>query len=211
MTDAPKYPKYHRASAFGVQDQTHFKFNSYHTRLEPNVPFKAIFDPIFWVHARERLKKGDIIRVQAYDDSFDVWVTVGRVLDGGIEMSLMPRMPVADPQGAAEGVHIGELTERCVPLDAEGNPVPRVQFTPVTKWRVIGLDNKEVVRDLETEAEAVERLGQYLADLHLRYPTIEESDAAREAGEAAAAKLAAATGAAKAARPTKPAKTASPS
>lgn len=210
---AEKYPKYHRASAFGVQDQTHFKFNSYHTRLEPHVPFQAIFDPVFWVHARERLKKDDMIRVQAYDDSFDVWITVSKVLDGGIQMRYMygDSGAVTDPQGAADEVRIGELTERCVPLDAEGNPVPRVQFTPVTKWRVIGLDNKEVVRDLETEAEAVERLGQYLVDLHLRYPTIEESDAAREAGEAAAAKLAAATGAAKAARPTKPAKTTSPS
>jgi hypothetical protein len=182
--------KHHRAGAFGVQDQSHFKYQSYFTRLQPDTPFECLFDPVFWAHSRERLEVNDIIRAQAYDGSFDVFITVAKKFDGGVQMrylygDLGPNVNPAELTGLVE--------ERCVPLDAEGNPVVRVDFVPATKWRVIGLDNKEVIRNLESEAEAIVYRDKYLAEMHMRLPTSEESQAGKEAGDAADAARAART------------------
>lgn len=174
--------KLHRANAFGVQDQAHFKYQSYHTRLQPDTPFEVLFDPVFWAHSRERLEVDDVIRVKAYDNSFDVFLTVLKKLDGGVQMRFLYGYlgPNADPNMIPDAAE-----ERCVPLDAEGMPVVRVNFVPATKWRVIGIDNQEIIRNLETEDEAVAYRDKYLADLRMRLPTQEEAEAAKAAGDAA--------------------------
>ena len=47
----------------------------------------------------------------------------------------------------------------------EGPPISRVEHTPATKWRVIGLDGGEVSRGHPTKAEAEAALKRYAAAL----------------------------------------------
>lgn len=171
---------HHRPSAFGPQDQAHFRYSDYFTRLEPDVGFAQIFDPGFWLHAKEKLKVDDIVRIQAHDREFDITVTVQAVVAGGIIMRFLtgdPGSNIDDPFRAIAEIRNRNIEPKVVPLNKDGEPIIRFEFIPTTKWRILGLNGAEVARDIQTKPEAELKYQAYLKEINMRLPTAEEVEA----------------------------------
>lgn len=171
-------------NAFNTQDQSHYVHQTYTIIMEAGVTFDDLFAPGFWVHGRTKLRQRDLVRCVAQDGSFDVTLTVVAAPAGGVVMRFLsgdPGSNIDDPLVAAAEARRAGTQIRPVPLDAEGNPVVRVQFLPATKWRVLGIDGKEVDRNFATQHDAEQRMNAYLREIHMRLPTAEELQAAKAA------------------------------
>jgi len=129
----------------------------------------------------------DVIRAVASDGSFDVSVTVRAKPAGGAIVEMWPKLP-ADytAQSDAEAKPL-----QVVPILPNGKAAIRVDYTDVTKWRLVGLDGNVVVEGLADEADAVKRRDEYLRQLHMRLPSDAEFAEAAAAREAQAAEIAA--------------------
>ena len=120
-------------------------------------------DPTFWQHHSKKMAQGELIRVRAVDGTFDVQLVVDLVLHGGLKVSEWPKWPAAaavveDDAPAAVVVavpkkHLG------------GEELPRVDFVPKAKWRVIGLDGQEHSRNHASREIAEKTMAQYMAAL----------------------------------------------
>ena len=172
--------EFHSPHAFNPSDQTSFKYSEYFRRLEPGVTFEQIFQPAFWLHVKGKLRQDDVIRLQAYDRSFDVLVTVRAVVAGGVIMRFLSGDPgpnIEDPFRAVAEIRNKNLEPQIAPLNAQGESLVRFEFIPTTKWRVLGLNGAEVKRNIETREEAELHLSAYLKEINMRLPTEEESKA----------------------------------
>ena len=166
----------HNAFQNNAANRDGLETQEYLTTLGETETFEDLFDPSFWRHhATGRLKDLDVIRVRAADASFDVFVTVERVIPGGAEIQFLHgRLPLK-----YHGLHAHEIREalskdeadfECVKLNQDGRAVPRVEQLP-TGWRVVGNDNEIVEKDLKSKTLADNRLDRYLRELNLRMPT----------------------------------------
>jgi hypothetical protein len=166
-----------RPAAMAPQSQFQFKFQQYFERLDPGVEFADLFDPTFWIHVRRKLNQFDIVRVVAYDNSFDVHLTVQSMPGGGVVMRFLygdPGPKVDDPFKFIRELRESRATPSIVPMDPAGTPLVKIQYIPATKWRLLGLDGGEVQKDMETREDAEKVMGEYLAEINMRLPTDEE-------------------------------------
>jgi hypothetical protein len=131
------------------------------------------------------LIEGDIVRVIAADRSFDVDVTVDKIVHGGIEISLRGgRVPVE-----FKGFHSDEIREVFkrdesqfeVVRMANGKPLPRVEYMDrLDSYRVVGNDNDVIEDAIKAKGKAEARLERYLREARLRLPTEAEAAKHRE-------------------------------
>jgi hypothetical protein len=161
----------------------------YSTVLDSGVAFEDLFVPSFWKHhasGTRALVEGDIVRVRAPDGAFDVFVTVEKLVPGGITVSLMSgRVP-----REYKGFHQDEIREifakdesefDVVKMDHEGKPVVRVEWMErLQTYRVVGNDNDVIEADIKAKSKADDRLDKYLRDLRLRMPSTAEQATHRE-------------------------------
>lgn len=155
---------------------SHFFLRKFFT-LDQGVEFAELFKPGFW--ANHKLNENDIIRVRAWDGSFDCELTVVASEQGGTRVDFFPRFPpeFEDPTS------VDAVRQKVVPF-VNGKPAVRVDFQSGTLWRVIGLDGSMVARDIKKEADAVHVMEAYLKTLGMVMPSDEEIVAAAEAWEA---------------------------
>ncbi len=125
------------------------------------IEYADLFDPTFWRHHAAKFRKGNLIRMRRVDGAWDVQLNVVASVQGGLQVELWPKMPDATAaQRAAE-----QMAAAIQVREVNGRPVPRVEHTPATKWRVIGLDGNEVSRGYETKRAAEDAMRTYAATL----------------------------------------------
>lgn len=131
------------------------------TDVPESIQFSDLFDPTFWRHHATKFKPHDLIRVRRVDGAWDVTLNVVAREAGGLLVETWPKWPSEEDEAAAEA-------EKAKPIEARqinGQTVPRVEHTPATKWRVIGLDGNEYRRGFATKKEAETALRAYAASL----------------------------------------------
>ncbi len=168
--------KHLRARGLMPSDTAQQQYTSYCETLSPDVAFEEIFNPSFWVHHKTKLKRNDIIRLIAHDRSFDIDVTVAKINPSGIVVEYRGGRPPAgaDPVKSERDAIARSMKIQIVPLWSDGKPVVRVEHLPKTRWRVLGLEKKEIRRDMETREEAEQAMLKYLEDIRMRMPSEEE-------------------------------------
>lgn len=129
----------------------HFNITTYNEIVD-GFTVEDLLEPTTWRHHASKFKQGDLLFVMAADGSYDVALRVSAVMRDGVKVHLWPF--VGEIEAAREPVATEQKT-------IDGEPVPRVEFTKVTKWRGIGIGGDEVFRDIATKAEAVKMLAEY--------------------------------------------------
>lgn len=132
---------------------------SWHVLLPEGVAYADLFRPEFWMHHATKLRQHDLIRVRAADGAFDVMLNVVMTTRGGTLVEEWPKWPTEADNDAAKNA----VAEPIAVREVYGRPVPRVEHTPKTKWRVIGLDGSEISREHPTKDAAETALRQYVA------------------------------------------------
>lgn len=146
--------------AQAIRQTAEFHYQTYVVDIPEGHAFSDLFVPTYWGH-HKRLNPRDMVRAVALDGSFDVMLTVTTRGQGGVVMALWPKMPAADRIEAAPEHDMDG------PRMVNGKPVPRVDHTKATKWRVIGLDNQEHSSGYATKAEAEAAMRGYMRSIGL--------------------------------------------
>ena len=161
--------------------------NHWEIHLDDTDDFCDIWIPSWFRHhcsegANGRFLENDIVRLIAADRSFDIYVSIEKILPGGIEVFfLYGRLPEE-----IAGLDAYEIRRRyvknetefaLVKMDAEGKAFVRVEHLPASKWRIVGDDRQVVAEGIVSKSEADKRLSKYLFDMNLRLPTPSESAA----------------------------------
>lgn len=185
--------KYLRPGALTSADLSAQKFATYFEKLPEDVDYADCFDPAFWRH-HKKLRQYDVVRLARVDGDFDIFVTVRRVVAGGVVVDFFGGRPPLgiDPYEIAEVALGTAMKVRVAPIGPEGRPVIRIEHTNKTQWRVLGLNNQEVVRDITSRDLALVELANYLDSIRMRNPTEEELGANAAAKMRAASEKAAA-------------------
>lgn len=145
-----------------------YMYSTRFVSLPPDIEFGDLFKPAFWAHHAARLKLHDIVRVRADDGSFDFMLTVIRKDQSAVLMDVWPKYP------AGLGLVSGNEDMAAVAITARkqltqgtvlGKPVPRIEHTKATKWRVIDLAGKEHSAGYDVKADAQTALDRYLQGL----------------------------------------------
>ena len=126
-----------------------------------SVQFSDLFDPAFWRHHSKKFLPGHLIRMRRVDGAWDVQLNVVAQAPGGLVVEPWPKWP--DDEMMADAA--AEKAKPLQKISINGQMVPRVEHTPATKWRVIGLDGNEISRGHATKAKAEEALRTYAASL----------------------------------------------
>lgn len=126
-----------------------------------NVAFSDLFDPAFWRHHAPKFQPGHLIRMRRVDGAWDVQLNVVAQAPGGLVVEAWPKWPDEDELAAAEAEKSKPISQTKI----NGQLVPRVEHTPATKWRVIGLDGNEISRGHTTKGKAEAALETYVASL----------------------------------------------
>jgi hypothetical protein len=150
-----------------IRQTADFHYRTYFVELPDGFAYADLFVPTFWGH-HKRLVQNDIVRVRAQDGSFDVMLTVVTRAQGGIVMETWPKFPSADQTAALAA---GSDQDTDAPRIVNGKPVPRVDHTRATKWRVIGLDNQPHSEGYPTKGEAEKAMVAYMKSLGLDIDT----------------------------------------
>ena len=138
-------------------------------QLDAEVDYATVInDPMFWRHHAQKMHMGELIRVRAVDGTWDVQLVVDAVLQGGLKVSEWPKWP---PQVEAREEAPAPATIVDPPKAKDADPLPRVEFTKATGWRVVGYDSNEVSRDHKTKADAEKAMKNYTAALN-RAPAV---------------------------------------
>lgn len=149
-----------------------YEFSEYFCTLPANFDIADLFNPVSWTHHVHKLNEGDIIRIRSIDGRSDFCVVVDTVTPGGVNVTPWPRingvsaLPDLDTLAAEKRLTV-------VPIANDGEPVVRVQHLPATGWRVMGI-NGEVSRNHRSEAEARNKMEEYLNLAGLKMPVREE-------------------------------------
>lgn len=153
----------------------------WYVKLPPGYVFDDLFSPGFWSH-HSRLAVGDLIRIKAFDGSFDFNVSVLAKPQGGAVVDVWPRYPAGTDLAAARDAtaRAAEARPKVVPIMSNGKVAVRVEYREATKWRVIALDGSELSHGHETEAAAEEARDKYLKELGMELPSAEEIKAAED-------------------------------
>lgn len=178
-------PKHLSPNALTTADIATQRYTTYFTEVAEDVEYEDVFNPSYWMHhVGTRLKVFDIVRLVHVRGTFDIDVTVRSIVAGGVVVQFRSGLP---PEGvnpyevSAEAVKEAMRVKVC-PIDRNtGKPIIYIQHTPRTRWRVIGLNGVEVVRDLTTKEQAETRMALYLNEVRLRLPTDAELLAAAKA------------------------------
>jgi hypothetical protein len=157
------------------QVSDHFFVRRFFT-LDAGVGIEEVFKPAFW--SNHKLNDHDLIRVRAHDGSFDFELTVISSQQGGAVVDFFPRFPpeYEDPNS------IDAVRQKVVPF-VNGKPAIRVDFSPGTLYRVIGLDGSTIASDIKREEDANGVMATYLKTMGMTMPSDDEIVAAREAYE----------------------------
>lgn len=155
-----------------LADYAHRRF---HVRLRPTDTFADLFVPTFWAHHRSKFGLGDHIEVEAHDRHWAEELIVTDLKPDGVVVQRYPITPSAEEEAAA--AEIGKA-ERYVPFANDGKPAVRVEHTPATNWRVLGIDGNEISRDHKDEPAARKAMVEYLKGI--RYVMPNEDDQAAE-------------------------------
>jgi hypothetical protein len=131
------------------------------TQIPTSVEYSDLFRPEFWKHHATKFKPTDLIRIRRVDGAWDLMLVVVAAQKGGLLVEEWPKWPKEAETAAAEI----EKATAIQPRELNGRMVPRVEHTPRTKWRVIGLDGNEISRSHETKEAADEALRVYAASL----------------------------------------------
>ena len=171
MTDKALRPAGLRPTDIAAQ-----KYTTYFDVVPEDVDYADVFHPGFWRHHAPRLKKFDVIRLAHAGDKFDVYVTVARVIATGVVVDFHGGRPPAgvDPFKVAAEQLADAMKIKVAPIGTDGKPVVRVNHTPKTLWRVVGLNSDEVERNIPTKELAEARMGIYLNEIRMRNPTDDE-------------------------------------
>src|SRR5262245_2819610 len=158
-----------------------------------------LFRPQFWGNHHKTLNVGDLVRVRANDGAFDIMLTVIAKDVGGVVMDIWPKFPNAADLEMAAGLQAvaADVRPVLVPATVHGKPVPRVDFTKATGWRVIALDGNVHSEGYPSQAAAHKAMTDYLQRLKIERMA-DEPEAA-----AAPTKAGALKGSTKLARPGK--------
>ena len=131
------------------------------TSLPEEIAFSDLFNITFWKHHAAKFNISDLIRVRRVDGEWDLMLAVVAKAPGGLRVEEWPKRP---SQADVKAAHAEQATAIQV-REINGMPVPRVEHTPRTKWRVIGLDGQELSRDHATKAHAELALKTYATTL----------------------------------------------
>lgn len=131
------------------------------TEFPEAVEYRDLFRPEFWKHHASKFSQNDLIRVRRVDGAWDIMLTVIAKVQGGLAVEEWPKWPKEEDAAAAQEEKAAAIQQR----ELNGRLVPRTEFTPKTKWRVIGLDGNEIDRGFATKEHAEERLRVYAAAL----------------------------------------------
>lgn len=164
-----------RARGLTTADIAAQRYTEYFELVDDGVEYADLFHPAFYEH-HKKLRPHDIIRLVHPAGDFDVFVTVQGVIAGGIVVNFLGGRPPKgiDPYAVAEEERAAALRVTVVPIMADGRPAVYIQHLAKTKWRVIGLNNTEVKRDIATKEEAEVEMAIYLNAIRMRLPTAEE-------------------------------------
>lgn len=172
----------HSAFANTAANISGLEWQVYSTQLEETEAFEDLFNPSFWRHHASgihTLRERDFVRVLAADESWDVIVTIDKLVPGGATIKLYAGIPPLK----YHGMHFSEIRElltkseddfECVRLDRIGKPIPRVEQL-ASGWRVVGNDNEVVEQGIRSKTHADNQLDRYLRQLGLRMPTPAEA------------------------------------
>lgn len=149
---------------------THFKRthdSAYTTRcaLCPlEAEYSDIFRPEFWRHVANYLALGELIRVRREDGAWDFMVVVIGKSQAAVTVDVWPRFPKEIARADHEAMaHVAQTARRVMTQSlVHGKPVPRVDHTKATKWRIIGLDGNEHSSGHPTKAVAEQKMKEYL-------------------------------------------------
>lgn len=137
-------------------------------------------DPEAWgpLVKERRIAVDDIIRVRAFDGSYDTQYRIAQVLSGAAFLEAWPKLPPNfDELNKPRGII-------CVPLGNDGRPKARAEEIPglpasdLKRFRVTGIGGDEMSRHSSMK-EANAALEYYLEQLQMRLPTEAESEAVR--------------------------------
>lgn len=164
-----------RAGALKSADKADQQFPRYFEILPEDVDYSDVFHPSYWRH-HKTVAMYSLIRLRSASGAFDIDVTVARILPSGVLVEFRGGRPPAgvNPYQAEAEALKEALKQRPAPIDAEGKPVIRIDHTPKTKWRIIGLDHAEIKRGIENKSDAEAERQIYLAQLNMRDPTPDE-------------------------------------
>lgn len=152
--------KHLEARRFFVQSGEHN--NRTWTEMMPEeVEYADLFREEFWMHHTSKVRVRDLVRVWHVSGAFDVMLVVETKVQGGLKMREWPVWPSEAVMSEAESARTAPIVQR----EVGGRLVPCVDYTKATKWRVIGLDGNEVVRDLLTKAEALAAMHRHYGEL----------------------------------------------
>ena len=137
--------------------------------------FSDLFHPYYWVMHR-RLRTNDLVRVVDRDGEYDVMLKVTRMENGGgAYMEVWPKFPKALGEQVASFSEVvaaaadatNALGVATMPREINGQPVPRIDHTAATQWRVIGLNGHPIEDGIKSKATATARLEKYAKDMKI--------------------------------------------
>lgn len=143
--------------------------------LPPLHEFGDLFHPFYW-SLHKRLQPNDLVRVAARDGAFDVTLKVTSVEEGGgATMQLWPKYPVDLVNAGSDPVETSmaaaEITETMgpatMPRFINGQPVPRIDFTEATGWRLIGMNGTPIKEKFKDEPSANRAMQAYAAKMKI--------------------------------------------
>lgn len=166
-----------------VLPANHMKINGndlcYRTWYIPGLPeghtIDDLFHPYYWTLQR-RVQPSDLIRVADRAGQYDVMLKVVSVeTSGGVQVEFWPRFPRAmieagaafeDVAGAAADA--GDAIVDSMKREVNGQPVPRVEFTEGSKWRVIALTGHPHKDGFASKAAAEKELAAYAKRMRIK-------------------------------------------
>jgi hypothetical protein len=165
-----------RSGGLRSTDNAAQRYATYFEVVPEDVGYEDIFHPGFWRHHGPRLRKFDVVRLAHAADKFDIYVTVVRIIATGVVVDFHGGRPPAgvDPFKVAAEQLADAMKVKTAPIGLDGKPVVRVNHTPKTMWRVLGLNSDEVERNIPTRELAEARMGIYLNEIRMRNPTDDE-------------------------------------
>ena len=170
------------------------RYNEWVVVLPPDHTLEDCLHPSYWAHysTGRKLNKHDLIRVIAHDGSFDTTLTVADKVTGGVRVVPWPQYaPGFGPAFGAVAPSRPIAEPVPVPILPNGKAAVRIDYTDVTKFRVIGLDGEPIATGIEAEQDAIKKRDDYLKALNMRLPNEEEIAAEAARREARAAEIAA--------------------
>ena len=150
---------------YAVGVSTGDKRDSNAMALPPGTTLNDLFRPDFWANYAPPsgpLRVGYLVRVCAFDGSFDLYLKVSAVDRGAVKMEPFPKgLDQAQKIYAA----LEDDKELLEPGRVFGKWAPRTDHTKATGWRVIALDGSMHSDGYTGEASAQKALSDYIRKL----------------------------------------------